>query len=87
VFRPFCPNRSFLHKFTSSSPGAGQYTASMRSLIALQKSAAETAHDADAGRVRELGDICADLCLYVESLQRQLDEMKRHDIRRRAGSS
>lgn len=58
----------------------------MKSLIALQKAATEIANEGDAGKIKELGDICADLCQYVESLQRQLDEMKRHDIRRRAGS-
>ncbi|MFI5385458.1 MAG: hypothetical protein ACHQ50_04980 [Fimbriimonadales bacterium] len=58
----------------------------MKSLNALRNSALETAK-VEAGPVNEMALICADLVLHIESLQRQIDEMKRHDTRRRAGLS
>ena len=57
----------------------------MKSLIALRNTALETAKVQEAGPTADLAMICADLVLHIESLQRQIDEMKRHDTRRRAG--
>jgi hypothetical protein len=57
----------------------------MRSIIAVQKAALNAAKEGEEGPIKELAEVCSDLALYVESLQRQLDEMKRHDNRRRQG--
>lgn len=59
----------------------------MRSLTALQNCALNSSEDADPARVRELGDLCAELALHIETIQRQIDEAKGREIRRRAGSS
>ena len=59
----------------------------MRSIIAVQKAAMNAAEGGQEITLRELAEICNELALYVESLQRQVDEMKRHDNRRRQGLS
>jgi hypothetical protein len=59
----------------------------VKSLISLQKAAVATADSQQAGAVKDLAEICADLAQHIESIQRQIDEAKRHDTRRRQGLS
>ena len=58
----------------------------MKSLTELRRASQSAAESEGPGRVQELFEICSELVLQIEALQRQIDEMRRHqNIARRSG--
>jgi hypothetical protein len=58
----------------------------MKSLTELRRTSLERAANHEPGEVQELYEICSELVQQIEALQRQIDEMRRHqNIARRSG--
>ena len=61
------------------------YTHAMKSIHELRKTS-EAAAAEESGRIKELFELCSELAQQVDGLQRQLDDMRRHQtIARRSG--
>jgi hypothetical protein len=58
----------------------------MKSLTEMRRATQANAEAQEQGPIRDLYETCNDLVLQIEALQRQIDEMRRHqNIARRSG--